>query len=124
MDMTCLPTGASESSKSDGIEISRKGALEVIDSGADVDAACESGIRVARIFQCGERRKRIERDVQFRGGSAATVIPHLDHEAWRQMHGIEQAEQRALRIGPGNDCFRRDFFAARESDAGYLSMLH
>jgi hypothetical protein len=39
-------------------------------------------------------------------------LTSFDHTAGRQVHGIEQTEQGALRVGAGDDGFCRDFFAA------------
>ena len=49
-----------------------EGALEIIDAGADVDAAGESGVaRRQEFFSAVKVGQRVESDIEFRGGAAA-----------------------------------------------------
>src|SRR5262249_11315086 len=99
-----------------------KSALEVVNAGANVNTAGKRGAIAG--FQGGERRKRVESEVQLRGCSLGAEMLHLDDETGRQVNGIDEFKERASRIGAGNNALRGDLFAAREGDAGDSSVFH
>ena len=84
--------------------------LEIVNSWADVNATGEGGIAVGGLPERGECGQSVEGDIYFCGDAVAAKIEHFYDEAGRQVHGIEQAEQGAPRIGSGNHGFRCDFF--------------
>jgi hypothetical protein len=89
-------------------------ALEVIDVGADVDAARQRRGSVVRGREVGELR---EREVDLRQGALGPVVLDALDEVRVEVDRIDQAEQGALGVGVRDDGARRDLLAAREHDA-------
>src|SRR5438477_739963 len=93
-----------------------KRALEIINLGADMDAAGERSAIAAGFLQGGEFRQATEREVDFGHGAHRAVMLQLDDEVGRQVYRIYQLEKRASRIGVGNDRLSRNFLATAEND--------
>src|SRR5579862_5690575 len=80
--------------------------LQIIDLVADVNASLERSVVAA--LQGAELRQRRKCQVNFRYAAIPTIVLQLLYEVRRKMCGIGELEQRAFRIGIGNDRFRRD----------------
>src|SRR5438270_3250876 len=90
-----------------------EGALKVIDLWADMDAAGER-LAIGR----GEFWQGRQCEINFCHGANRTIVARLHDEVGFKMPGIEQCEQRLLRIDVRDDGISSDLFAALENDSG------
>lgn len=93
-----------------------KGALEIIDFGADVNAA---GERVEKSFGCVECRedgKTVESEMNFGDGAVGAEVADAEGEGGIELRGIKEMEECALGIDAGNDGFNFNFFAIGEDE--------
>src|SRR5215471_11554185 len=84
-------------------------ALDIVDLVADVNASTKG----KRITVAERRKFRQARqcEIDFCDRPVSAIVLHFLHEVRREMHWISQFEQRAFRIGIGDDGFREYFFA-------------
>src|SRR5258708_6688368 len=95
-----------------------KGALEVIDFGADVDAAGE-GFEINFAFgKSGKSRQTPESEIDLGDGAIGTEIFDAVGKGGIELRRIEEMEEGALGIDAGDDGLDGDFFAAGQNDAG------
>ena len=71
----------------------------------------------------GEGRQAGKGQVHLRGHSLLPVVAQAEKVLGVQDRGVEQAEERMLRIGRGGHRTGRDLFSAREHDARHPSIL-
>ena len=95
-----------------------KGALEVVDFGADVDAAGEGFEKALRRVQRSESRQTGEGEIDLGDGAIGAEIFHAVGKGGVELRGIDELEKGAFGIDAGDDGFDSDFFAIGENDAG------
>src|SRR6478735_11381238 len=89
-----------------------EGAFDIIDIRRQANAAAQHLSSGA-----GEGRQRRQRKVDLRERAAAAVILHPPEKFRRQVIGITELKERALRINARNDGAGFDVLTARERDA-------
>ena len=98
-----------------------EGAFEIVDFGADVDAAGErldEAIGTHRVGERGKRRQIVEREIDLGDVAGGTDVANAQREGRIELRGIDEIEKGALGIDAGDDGFGGDFFAVGEDDAG------
>ncbi len=88
--------------------------LDAVHIDGEPDPAGQRGrlLAVVERRQAGEARQRGHGVVHLRQRAVHADVADLPHEVGRQVHRIDQPEQRPLRVGAGDDGARADLFAA------------
>src|SRR6266851_4801264 len=108
------PGGFREIAVLGGIE----GALEVVDFGADVDAAGE-GFEINFAFgKSGKSRQTSESEIDLGDGAIGAEMFDAVGKGGIELRGIEEMKEGALGIDARDDGLDDNFFAAGENDAG------
>ena len=82
-----------------------------------MNARGERGAGFGGIFERGEIWESVESEDDASDDAFRAVILHFREETRSEMHRIEQIEECALGIGPGDYGAGGDFFTIREDDA-------
>src|SRR5260370_562964 len=94
-----------------------KGAFEIVDFGADVDAAGERFEKALCRIERGESGKGAESEIDFGDRAIRAEIFDAIGEGRIELRRIDEVEESALGVDSGNDGFDGDFFAAGEHDS-------
>lgn len=95
-----------------------KGALEIIDFWADVDATGERLESVFGVFERGKRGKTVEGEMNFGDSAVGADIADAEGEGGIELRGIEELEKGALGIDTRNDGMDFDFLAIGQDETG------
>ena len=98
-----------------------EGAFEIVDFGADVDAAGErldGTVGTDSVGERGKSREIVEREIDFGDGAAARMLRMRRAKVGSSCDGIDEIEEGALGVDAGDDGFGGDFFAVGEDEAG------
>src|SRR2546422_541923 len=101
-----------------------KGALEVVDFGADVDAAGEGLEKTLGSIERRESRKTTESEIDFGDRAVRTKILDAVGKGRIKVRRINELEKSALGIHAGNNGVDRDFFAPREHNPDDSTVFH
>src|SRR5580692_6276125 len=95
-----------------------EGAFEIINFGADVDAAREGVEKPFGGVERGESRETAESEMNLGDCAHGADIANTKCKSGIKLSGIEEFEKSALGIDAGHNGFDRDFFAVGEHEAG------
>src|SRR2546422_9166008 len=101
-----------------------KGALEVVDFGADVDAAGEGLEKTLGSIERRESRKTTESEIDFGDRAVRTKILDAVGEGGIELRRIDELEKSALGVDSRDDGFNGDFFAPREHNPDDSTVFH
>src|SRR3989454_6959538 len=101
-----------------------KGALEVVDFGADVDAAGEGLEKTLGSIERRESRKTTESEIDFGDRAVRTKILDAVGKGRIKVRRINELEKSALGVDSRDDGFDGDFFAACEHDSCNGTVFH
>src|SRR5947207_12089931 len=117
-----------ENRRNDDVEIGRwrkfsvlggvEGALEIINIGADVDAAGESFQKTLRGIKRGESGKAAESEIDFGDGAIRPEILEAIGKGGVELGRIDEMEKSAFRIQAGRYSVDGNLFAIGEHHAG------